>query len=50
MWSFAKTLNSNSIEINTHKKTLLCDCNDEHIADAIANYKGKVVEFNPSKD
>ena len=49
LWEFAHTPTSNSIEINTNKRTLICDCTDEHIAQAIKKYRGKVIELNTSE-
>ena len=45
LWSFAQTLRSHSIEINTHERILICDCTEENIAEAISNFTARVVEI-----
>jgi hypothetical protein len=34
LWSFAQTLRSNNLEINTGSKTLVCNCTEENISEA----------------
>jgi len=43
LWGFAQSLHSNSLQVNTDDRTLICDCTDELIEDAIANYNARLV-------
>ena len=43
LWSFAQTLRSNNLEINTVSKILVCHCFDENVLEAIDKYKAVVV-------
>ena len=43
LWGFAQTLDSESIEIDTKNKTLMCNCFTEDIATAIVDFKAKVI-------
>jgi len=43
LWSFAKTLDSNNLEINTATKILICNCSDENVVEATGKYKATVV-------
>jgi len=45
LWSFAQTLQSNNLEINTASKTLVCNCTQENIADATSRYAAKVIDI-----
>ena len=43
LWEFAQTLKINTIEINTRKKTLTCDCNEEDLNKALTKYKAVII-------
>jgi len=47
LWSFAKTLQSNNLEINSGFKTLVCNCSGENILQATTKYKAKVIHIEP---
>jgi len=47
LWSFAQTLHSNSLEINTGFRTLVCSCSQQNISEATTNYKAKVIGIEP---
>jgi len=44
LWGFAQILQSESIEIDTKNRTLICNCPDEIIALAIVDFSARVVE------
>jgi hypothetical protein len=44
LWSFAQTLTSHSVEINTRERTLICDCTEENIEAAVTGFKARVIE------
>jgi hypothetical protein len=43
LWSFARTLTSHNIEINTQIAVLTCDCSEENIKEAVARYRGVLI-------
>ncbi len=45
LWSFAQTLRSNNLEINTGSRTLVCNCTQENISNATARYAATVVNI-----
>jgi len=45
LWSFAKTLHSNNLEINTASKSLVCNCSPENITEARDRFKAIVVNM-----
>jgi hypothetical protein len=44
LWTFAKTLSGESMEVNTTNKTLICDCSEPEIATAIEKYRATILE------
>lgn len=44
LWSFAQTLKSHNLEIDTAVAVLTCDCSKENINEAIISYKATVVD------
>jgi hypothetical protein len=46
LWSFAQTLTSHSVEINTRERILICDCTEENIEEALKNFKARIIEVS----
>jgi hypothetical protein len=46
LWKFAQKLTCKSIEINPPAKSLICDCTEQEINVAIAQYSAKILEGN----
>ena len=44
LWSFAQTLESHKLEINTQSIILTCNCSEENINEALLRYKALLVE------
>jgi hypothetical protein len=44
LWSFAQKVRSNSIEIITSEKILVCDCSEDDLA-IVAQYGGEIKEM-----
>ena len=44
LWSFAQTLRSEYIQINSTEKKLSCFCSDGEISKALMQYKAEIVE------
>jgi len=50
LWSFAQTLTAHAIEINISNRTLICQCTEEYIANAITDFKARVIEISKKMD
>ena len=44
LWNFRLAIQANIFEMNLAKLTITCDCAEEHIALAMKQYKGRIVE------
>jgi hypothetical protein len=44
LWSFAQTLTTNSMEVNTSNKTLTCDCFEDEIDLAVNKYNAVLIQ------
>jgi hypothetical protein len=44
LWSFAQTLQSKDIHINSTEKKLTCNCSDGEISTAIMDYDAQILD------
>ncbi len=44
LWAFSRNLSSQNLEINTFSRTLICNCTDEEIDQAIVQYGARKVD------
>jgi hypothetical protein len=44
LWSFAQTLKSHNVEIDTRTAMLSCNCNEENINEAVIKYKATLID------
>lgn len=44
LWQFARRIQCVSMDINTHHKTLLCDCSEQDM-ELVPAYMGKVLKL-----
>ena len=44
LWAFARTLDKAEINVDSAKRTLTCNCNEERITDALVNFKARLVD------